>query len=212
MDDQGTYTCLYPSQRVDSTCKVHVNELPLAFVQGLNEEYIVTENDDLILSVELNKMTPLKCEWLKDGLPIENNEHVKMTVQGERYQIKLLDVKVDDQAKYTFRINEVNLEGNTNVKINEIPIYFTRPLKDTSSIVEKTTDYRFDCEINKENKIAQWFKDDEQQPLTSNDEILVQSQGRIHSLIFNTIKLTHAGKYTCQFTEDIKSIGVLQVD
>ncbi|CAF4339272.1 unnamed protein product, partial [Rotaria magnacalcarata] len=34
----------------------------------------------------------------------------------------------------------------------------------------------------------------------------------IHSLIFNTIKLTHAGKYTCQFTEDIKSIGVLQVD
>ncbi|CAF3389468.1 unnamed protein product [Rotaria socialis] len=212
MDDQGTYTCLYPSQRVDSTCKVHVNELPLAFVQGLNEEYIVTENDDLILSVELNKMTPLKCEWLKDGLPIENNEHAKMTVQGERYQIKLLDVKVDDQAKYTFRINEVNLEGNTNVKINEIPIYFTRPLKDTSSIVEKTTDYRFDCEINKENKIAQWFKDDEQQALTSNDEVLVQSQGRIHSLIFNTIKLTHAGKYTCQFTEDIKSIGVLQVD
>ncbi|CAF4626911.1 unnamed protein product, partial [Rotaria sp. Silwood2] len=52
MDDQGTYTCLYPSQHVDSTCKVHVNELPLAIVQGFNDEYIITENDDLILNIE----------------------------------------------------------------------------------------------------------------------------------------------------------------
>ncbi|CAF0814387.1 unnamed protein product [Rotaria sordida] len=212
MDDQGTYTCLYPSQHVDSSCKVHVNELPLAIVQNLNDEYLITENDDLILNIELNKISFLKYEWLKDGTPIENNERNKMIVQGEKYQLKLFDVKLNDQGKYTFRINEANLETNTNIKINELPIYFTRPLKDLSTIMENTSDYRFDCEINKENKIAQWFKDDEQQALVSNDEIKIESRGRIHALVFNSVKLTYAGKYTCQFTEDIKSIGTLQVE
>ncbi|CAF4058083.1 unnamed protein product, partial [Rotaria sordida] len=212
MDDQGTYTCLYPSQHVDSSCKVHVNELPLAIVQNLNDEYLITENDDLILNIELNKISFLKYEWLKDGTPIENNERNKMIVQGEKYQLKLFDVKLNDQGKYTFRINEANLETNTNIKINELPIYFTRPLKDLSTIMENTSDYRLDCEINKENKIAQWFKDDEQQALVSNDEIKIESRGRIHALVFNSVKLTYAGKYTCQFTEDIKSIGTLQVE
>lgn len=212
MDDQGTYSCLYPSQKVDSSCKVHVSELPLAIVQGLNDEYTITENDDLVLNIELNKMTPLKYEWLKDGVPIETNERIKISVQGERYQLKLADVKLSDQGKYVFRINETSVEANTNVNVTEIPIYFTRPLKESSSIMENTSDYHLDCEINKENKVAQWFKDDNEQALVSNDEIQIQCQGRIHSLIFNSIKLQHAGKYTCKFTEDIKSIGILQID
>lgn len=212
MDDQGTYTCTYPSQRVNSTCKVHVAELPLAIVQGLNEEYTVTENDDITLSVELNKMTPLKYEWLKDGVPLETNDNVRMLVQGERYYVKLLDAKVEDQGKYTFCITETNIETSTNLKVNEIPIYFTRPLKEEITIMENTADYRFDCEINKEKKIAKWFKDDSQEPLTSNDEFKVQVQGRVHSIVFQSVKLQHAGKYTCQFSDDVKSIGTMQVD
>ena len=65
MDDNGTYTCRYAHQDVDSSCKVHVSELPLAISQGLNDEYIITENDDLVLNLELNKISFLKAEWLK---------------------------------------------------------------------------------------------------------------------------------------------------
>jgi titin len=212
MDDNGTYTCRYPSQHVDSLCKVRVTELPLAFVQDLNPEYIITENDDLILNVELNKITSLKSEWVKDGVVIEPNERVKITNQGEKYQLRLIDGKLDDQGKYTFRITEANLEANTNAQIKELAIYFTRHLKEISTIMENTRDYHFDCEINKERKIAQWFKDDEQQPLVSNEEFQIQSNGRIHALVFTSVQLKHAGKYTCQFTEDIKSIGTLQIE
>jgi titin len=212
MDDNGTYTCRYPSQHVDSTCKVHVNELPLAIAQGLNDEYTITENDDLILHIELNKMNFLKYEWVKDGVVIESNDHFKMTVQGEKYQLRITDGKLDDQGKYTFRIPEANLETNTNVQIKELAIYFTRHLKDSTTIMENTRDYHYDCEINKEKKIAQWFKDDEQQPLISNDEITIQTIGRIHALVFSSVQIKHAGKYTCQFSEDIKSIGTLKVE
>jgi len=212
MDDNGTYTCRYSPQHVDSLCKVRVNELPLAIIQNLNDEYIITENDDLILNIELNKITFLKFEWLKNGILIENNEHIKIINQGEKYQLKIHDIKLDDQGKYTFRILEANIEGNTNVQINELPIYFTRNLKDISIIMENTRDYQLDCEINKENKIAQWFKDNEQQILITNDEYQIKSNGRIHAIIFNTIQLKHSGKYTCQFSEDIKSIGSLQVE
>ncbi len=212
MDDNGTYTCRYSPQHVDSLCKVRVNELPLAIIQNLNDEYIITENDDLILNIELNKITFLKFEWLKNGILIENNEHIKIINQGEKYQLKIHDIKLNDQGKYTFRILEANIEGNTNVQINELPIYFTRNLKDISIIMENTRDYQLDCEINKENKIAQWFKDNEQQILITNDEYQIKSNGRIHAIIFNTIQLKHAGKYTCQFSEDIKSIGSLQVE
>jgi hypothetical protein len=212
MDDNATYTCRYSPQHVDSLCKVRVIELPLAFVQNLNDEYIITENDDLILNLELNKITFLKFEWLKDGIVIENNDRIKMIVQGEKYQLKLHDSKLDDQGKYTFRILEANLEANTNVQIKELAIYFTRPLKDISTIMENTRDYHLDCEINKENKIAQWFKDDESQVLTSNDEVQIKTTGRIHAIVFNSVLLKHAGKYTCQFSEDIKSIGALQVE
>ena len=211
MDDNGTYTCRYPSQNVDSECKVHVLELPLAVVQDLNDEYIITENDDLLLNIELNKINSLKYEWLKDGVPIESNDRVRINVQAEKYQLKLMDIKLNEQGKYTFRIPEANLEANTNIQVKELPIYFTRHLKETSTIMENTCDYHLDCEINKEDKIAQWFKNDEQQALMSNDEIRIQSNGRMHTLIFNSIELKHAGKYTCQFSEDIKSVGILQV-
>jgi hypothetical protein len=212
MDDNGTYTCRYSPQHVDSLCKVRVTELPLAIVQNLNDEYLITENDDLILNIELNKITFLKFEWLKDGEILENNERIKMLNQGEKYQLKLHDIKLEDQGKYTFRISEANLEANTNVQIKELAIYFTRPLKDISTIMENTRDYQLDCEINKEKKMAQWFKDDEQQALISNEEIQIKVNGRIHALVFSSIQLKHAGKYTCQFSEDIKSIGALQVE
>jgi hypothetical protein len=212
MDDNGSYTCRYTPQNVDSTCKVHVSELPLAIIQNLNDEYIITENDDLILNIELNKINFLKSDWIKDGVPLENNEHIKMTVQGEKYQLKLTDAKLEDQGKYTFRISEANLEGNTNVQIKELPIYFTRQLKDLSTVMENTQEYHLDCEINKEKKIAQWFKDADQQALTSNDEVKILTNGRVHALVFNSMQLKHAGKYTCQFTDEIKSIGSLQIE
>ena len=212
MDDNATYTCRYSPQHVDSLCKVRVTELPLAIVQILNEEYIITENDDLLLTVELNKITFLKSEWLKDGEVIENNERVKMLTQGEKYQIKLHDCKLEDQGKYTFRIAEANLEANTNVQIKELAIYFTRPLKELSTIMENTREYQLDCEINKEKKIAQWFKDDEQQALVSNEEMQVKTIGRVHALVFSSVQLKHAGKYTCQFSDEIKSTGSLQVE
>ena len=97
-------------------------------------------------------------------------------------------------------------------KSTKLAIYFTRHLKETSTIMENTHDYHLDCEINKEKKIAQWFKDGEQQALVSNDEIQINTNGRVHALVFSSIQLKHAGKYTCQFGEDIKSIGALQVE
>ena len=212
MDDNGTYTCRYLSQNVDSSCKVRVTELPLAIVNGLNEEYIIGENDDLILSIDLNKVNTLTYEWFKDDVPLEANEHVKMTVQGDKYLLRLTDAKLEDQGKYTFRIAEANVEAQTRVQIKELPIYFTRQLKEISSIMENTVDYHLDCEINKEKKIAQWFKNEETEPLATNDDIQVLCNGRTHALVFHSLQLKHAGKYTCQFADDIKSIGTLHVE
>lgn len=212
MDDNGTYTCRYPSQDVDSSCKVRVTELPLAIAQGLNEEYVITENDDLILNLELNKMNFLKYEWLKDGVVIENNDRIKMIVQGEKYQLRLTDGKLEDQGKYTFRVPEANVETSTNVQIKELAVYFTRELKETSTVMENTQAYRLDCEINKENKVAQWFKEGEAEPLVSNDDVQIQTAGRVHALVFTAMQLKHAGKYTCQFSDEIKSSGTLRVE
>ena len=212
MDDQGTYTCRYPSQRVDSLCKVRVTELPLAVVQGLNDEYAITENDDLIFTVDLNKVNSLKYEWLKDGIVLESNDRLKMTVQGDKYLLRLTDAKLEDQGKYTFRIPEVNLESHGQVQIKELAIYFTRHLKEELTVMENTRDYHLDCEINKENKVAQWFKDDDQQALVSNDEVRVQVNGRVHALVFESLQLKQAGKYRCQFTDEIQSTGTLHVE
>ena len=212
LDDNGTYTCRYSPQHVDSTCKVKVTELPLAIVQGLNDEYFITENDDLIMTVEVNKINSLKFEWIRDGQIIENDERVKISVHGEKYQLKLTDAKLIDQGKYSFRIEEINLQSTTQVQIKELPIYFTRHLKDASTIMENTRDYRLDCEINKENKVAQWFKDDQSEALINNEEIQIQVQGRVHSLIFQSVQLKHGGKYICQFGEEIKSIGTLLIE
>jgi hypothetical protein len=212
LDDAGTYTCRYQSQQVDSSSKVRVTELPLAFVQGLNEEYTVTENDDVVLSIELNKANSLKYEWLKDGVALGSSERLKMLVQGEKYSLKLTDGKLEDQGKYTFRLAEANLESQGQIQIKELPVYFTRQLKEMSSIMENTRDYHLDCEINKENKVAQWFKEGDSQPLVSNDEVKIDVHGRVHTLVFATLQLKHAGKYTCQFADNIQSIGSLQVE
>jgi hypothetical protein len=48
--------------------------------------------------------------------------------------------------------------------------------------------------------------------LTSNDDIQIKVNGRIHALVFSSVQLKQAGKYTCQFSEDIKSSGALQVE
>lgn len=212
LDDNGTYSCRYPSHNAESSCKVRVTELPLAFVQTLNENAEVTENDDLVLNVELNKVTPLKYEWLKDGVVLESDDRIKFTVIAEKYQLKLTDAKLEDQGRYTFRILDKSLETQTDVKVNELPIYFTRHLKETLNVMENTVNYQYDCEINKEKKVAQWFKDDDSQPLTNNDEVVIQVEGRVHRLVFLAVQLKHSGKYTCRFTDEIQSVGTLHVE
>ncbi|CAF0907895.1 unnamed protein product, partial [Didymodactylos carnosus] len=208
MDDAATYTCRY-STDAQSSGKLRVTELPVAIVTPMTEEQTITENDDLVLTVELNKPNVQNIIWLKDGQVIDiDSPRFKRLVQGEKYSLKLVDSKLDDQGRYTCKIGDL-LETSTVVHVNELPVYFTEQLKDRK-ILENSEQYHFDCEINKENKIATWYKDQEQ--IVSGDECRIAVNGRIHSLVFSTVQLKHQGQYTIKFDENITSTANLTVE
>ena len=76
---------------------------------------------------------------------------------------------------------------------SELPIEFTKPLKDTE-IMEKQT-LIMSCEVNKANAKATWQK--EGKPLEASDRITITCEKHVHTLTIENATLEDDSIYKC---------------
>lgn len=85
---------------------------------------------------------------------------------------------------------------------------FVKPLSDIELKENQTA--KFECELNKSGELVKWFRNGE--PIDVNDNnIIIKSDGKIHSLTLKKVDSSHAAKYTIK-TSGPSSNGSLYVE
>jgi hypothetical protein len=91
--------------------------------------------------------------------------------------------------------------------ISELPVEFTKPLKD-KKVKEKET-LTLTCELNKPNKPVKWLKNGEE--IVPDDRINFSVDQYLHQLVIADVTVTDADKYTC-VCGDVSTKCTIKVD
>ena len=73
------------------------------------------EKQPITLECEVSKPNKT-ATWLKEGKPIEASDRVEIGVDGTRHFLTIKSSTLDDEAKYTIKIDEKQSTGKLTVE------------------------------------------------------------------------------------------------
>ena len=78
-------------------------------------DYKVMEKETITLECEISK--PDKpATWLKNGQPLEASDRIEVRVEGTKHFLTIKDSVLDDEAKYTIKIEDKESTGRLTVE------------------------------------------------------------------------------------------------
>lgn len=194
--DKGSITCSYLDKKGDELAstdtKLTIGEAPVAIIKHL-EDVEVPEENDAILSVELNK-SGQEVQWFKDGQKLSSSSKVRLSSRDCVYQIKITSCEArNDEGSYSFKVND--LDSNCKLKVLCKPLEIKVPLRDRVCVEKQTV--RFEIVLNKTDQLDQldWFKDGKPIDLESG-HYEVKGSGEKYILVIKDVKFEDDGEYT----------------
>lgn len=191
LDDAATYS--FAIGDLTTECDVTVREEPLAIVKRLQDQSCL-EKTEATFECVLNKPN-VAVEWFYNGEPIgakfEPSQYVISNVDC-KYTITLPSCEVKDQG--VFSLSTPNkLKTQALLSVDEMAAEFTTELADKT--VKEDQMVKFTCEVNKANVKVKWILNGER--LVEDDNIKIESDDEIRTLIISKAQLSDAGKVSC---------------
>ena len=93
-----------------------ISELPAEFLSPLGD-YKVMEKESVTLECEVSKPDK-KASWFKNGQALEPSDRVVMRVEGTKHYLTINNSVLDDEAKYTIKVDEAESTGRLIVEGN----------------------------------------------------------------------------------------------
>ena len=90
-----------------------IAELPVEFISPLGD-YRVMEKSSITLECEVSKPNKT-ASWLKNGEVMEPSDRIVMRVEGTKHYLTINDSVLDDEDKYTIRVDEAESTGKLTV-------------------------------------------------------------------------------------------------
>lgn len=91
-----------------------LSELPVEFLSPLGD-YKVMETESVTLECEMSKPDK-KAVWLKNGKVLEPSDRVVLRVDGTKHYLTITNSVLDDEAKYTIKVDEAESNGRLIVE------------------------------------------------------------------------------------------------
>ncbi|GFO38541.1 titin, partial [Plakobranchus ocellatus] len=186
----------------ESTARLRVDEVAAEFTATL-KDVEGREGQDVELECILNK-PGVKVRWLKNKKPLTPSDRIKIVCDRYRHILRIMDTIPEDEGEYT-AVLPSNRESSANLKIYEIPPFFTMPLND-QELPEKETAI-FECQVSKKDRPVKWLKDGKEVEL--DDRIQAITDGFYQQLVIEDCRLEDAGKYSCVMGDEVTEANLV---
>ena len=208
--DQGQYTIAFPESDQSSTANLQVLQTPstLEFIQPLEEVFLCEEGDNFVLVTRTNK--PTHVSWMKNGYKLSLKSKLDSLPTNEHRLAIDKATKFDHEGVYTCIIDANNVATQCQVKIVERELQLIQPLPKTIRLNENDT-LTLICETNRKPKKVQWFKDQSNVPLESNQNLMIINADETCTLIVNRMNKFDAGIYTCRLEDRLITVSDVRV-
>lgn len=192
---EGRYKC--KAKNFYGEC-IHEEEIIIfkrtaKFLERLRDTEVY-ENDKALLTVKISA-TEDDVIWLKDGQNITEDDDYEFIKDGHYRKLLIDKANVSHQGEYICVLGKE--ECSADLVIIEMSPEITRSLKDVNIISGETA--QFTVELSKGDAVLQWFKNNK--PITFNERIILEIDGKQQKLIINQAKLEDAADYSCALNE-----------
>ena len=203
LEDEGNYKCVARNGfgEVTSSSNLFVEEkIEKPFFLERLKDLEVLEGSDVKLEVRL-KENDLEVDWYKNEEIISEETIRTEFVENEErgtFSFVIHSTEPEDQGLYKCvaanDAGEVSCQGELKVRVHTQAPQFLQRLE--SMDVVESSDINLEVEvIGKPKPTVKWLKDGK--PIQCNERVMMESEGRIHTLMIQGVKLDDEAEYKC---------------
>lgn len=106
LDDTGSYSIVARNE-VNQTTEIWKLKVlsPPKIRKGLGEPIIIDQGGNLVLMVEVDSVMPPSIKWYRDGEAVVEDNHIKMTKEGNRFVLRIVNTVSEDAGFYKAEIS-----------------------------------------------------------------------------------------------------------
>ncbi|XP_031365474.1 obscurin isoform X3 [Apis dorsata] len=216
LDDTGSYSIVARNE-VNQTTEIWKLKVlsPPKIRKGLGEPIIIDQGGNLVLMVEVDSVMPPSIKWYRDGEAVVEDNHIKMTKEGNRFVLRIVNTVSEDAGFYKAEISSDHgvVTDETRIRVKGIPRFKTKMYDVT--VNEGTKDIEFKVEIDGcPQPSIHWYIDDVE-ITEKRKEFVRKEEEESCTLIISEAKTELKGKYTCKLKNEfgeVKSSSTLIVN
>ncbi|XP_016767640.1 obscurin isoform X7 [Apis mellifera] len=216
LDDTGSYSIVARNE-VNQTTEIWKLKVlsPPRIRKGLGEPVIIDQGANLVLTVEVDSVMPPSIKWYRDGEPVVEDNRIKMTKEGNRFVLRIVNTVSEDAGFYKAEITSDHgvVTDQTRIRVKGIPRFKTKMYDVT--VNEGTKDIEFKVEIDGcPQPSIHWYIDDVE-ITEKRKEFVRKEEEESCTLIISEAKTELKGRYTCKLKNEfgeVKSSSTLIVN
>ncbi|XP_019910064.2 obscurin-like protein 1 isoform X5 [Esox lucius] len=200
----GVYCC----DAIDDVIRFNVEvEAPPVRFSALSEaerNKSVEAGCSIVLQCELSDPTA-QVYWYKDGTKLLPQSGIEIQSDGIKRTLVVHSAEIFHSGTYSCKTKGDAMKFNVDIKAS--PVRFsTLPEAVRNKYIEAGFPIVLQCELSDPTASVYWYKDGTR--LFSNQEIDIQSEGNMRTLVVQSAELTHSGMYRCTTMDDAMEFHV----
>ncbi|XP_041719237.1 obscurin isoform X6 [Coregonus clupeaformis] len=196
IDDSGEYTCDAGDDKM--VFCITVKEPPVTIIgnSGNPEHHSLVAGDKLILECEIS-CPNATVQWLWNGKLLSSDSRTHIDSDGAIRKLVLSGLQPSDSGEYI--LDAIDDKMVTIVEVQEPPVKFVNKQARTTISGYENESVTLCAMVSREQAYVRWRKDG---GLLNGDNIYISSEGNMHTLTINPLKLSDSGGFVCDVNTD----------
>ncbi len=202
LDESGDFTVKVNDEVDSKPVSITVNADIPKFVKNLTiNKKQFDAGETLNFECTLNKPFD-NVVWLKDGQPIEQDEHIQFTQEGPKLKLTIKDAQpADHTATYSVRVKDVESDKVPVTVTKKVP-KFVKDLKANKTTLTEGEQLVLECELDMAPTNISLKINGEKVP---DDRIKTEIKDKKIKFTLDNIKLDESGDFTVNVNDEIDS-------
>ncbi|XP_026875960.2 LOW QUALITY PROTEIN: obscurin-like protein 1a [Electrophorus electricus] len=204
IDDSAEYVCETRDDAVTFWVKIEEPPVKLSCSKKTGSVIQSFAGDPLFLELQVSRENAEVC-WMKDGVKVEEDSDVTVTVEGLVRKLTLWSPTPADSGLYT--CNAMDDAVDFHVRISEAPLMILNKHEIKTELKALLSDdIVLECELSRPNGAVRWYKDGDH--IEENDRFCFEEEGAFRSLVILCAEPEDSGKYFLDAKDDSISFQV----